>query len=112
VTSSPDTQDWIAEGWDENLPVLEEMLAAARQGLARSTWKIGDPDDKLLWPIVGALTVHLGRELRVQDAPPTEAEVRKRVAQELRAAAERHPQGSVRRVAFREAAAQAEQGPQ
>lgn len=112
VTSQPDTQDdWLAEEWDENRPVLEEMLAAAREGLARSTWKVGDSDDKLLWPIVGALTVHLGKALGVQDQAAVEGEVRMRVAQELRAVAERHPVGSARRAAFREAAAMAEQGP-
>lgn len=111
MTSTPDMKEWLAEGWEERLPILEEMLAAAREGLARSEWKIGDPDDKLLWPIVGALTVYLGKGLGVLDTPPTEAEVRARVAQELREVADRQPQGSVRRKAYLEAADLAEQGP-
>ncbi|MFC7794553.1 hypothetical protein [Streptomyces cinereoruber] len=105
-------KDWLAEDWDEKRPILEEMLAAAREGLARSTWKIGDSDDKLLWPIVGALTVYLGKGLGVEDTLATEAEVRRRVAQELRDVALRHPAGSARRAAYLEAAKVAEQGPQ
>ncbi|MFC8008637.1 hypothetical protein [Streptomyces cinereoruber] len=109
MTSPPSMKDWLAEDWGEKRPILEEMLAAAREGLARSKWKIGDPDDKLLWPIVGALTAHLGKELRVQDMLAPEADVRKQVAQELRDVAVRHPVGSARRAAFLEAAEVAEQ---
>lgn len=100
----------LAENWEEVGPVLEAMLAAAREGLARSEWKIGDPDEKLLLPIIGALTVYFGRELGVADMPPTEEMLRSRVARELRDVAARHPAGSARRAAFLEAAGITEQG--
>ncbi|QGZ53386.1 hypothetical protein GPZ77_34740 (plasmid) [Streptomyces sp. QHH-9511] len=87
------------------------MLAAAREGLARSKWKIGDPDDKLLLPIIGALTVYFARGLGVMDMPPSEAMLREQVGRELRAVAARHPVGSARRAAMMEAAEIAEQGP-
>ncbi|MFB7867394.1 hypothetical protein [Streptomyces sp. NPDC056069] len=105
----------LEENWDEVRPLIEEMLEAARVGLGRSKWSIGDPDEKLLMPIIGALTVHFSRELDLQnvqeDEPPTEAMLREQIAQELRDVALRHPLGSIRRKAFNEAAAVAEQGP-
>ncbi|MFD3336074.1 hypothetical protein ACFWV1_26020 [Streptomyces sp. NPDC058700] len=110
MTPPDSLKDTLAENWEENRPVLEAMLAAAREGLARADWKIGDPADKMLWPIVGALTVHLGRELRVDQMPPSEVMVREQVARDLRAVAARHPEGSVRHAAYMDAAELAEQG--
>ncbi|MEU9998043.1 hypothetical protein [Streptomyces sp. NPDC050848] len=101
----------LAENWDEVQPVLDEMLDAAREGLARSEWTIGDSDEKFLLPIIGALTVYFGRELGVKDMPPAETMLRGQVARELRTVAARHPEGSARRAAFMEAAGIAEQGP-
>jgi hypothetical protein len=84
-------------------PILDEMLAAAREGLERSKWKIGDSYEKLLMPIIGELTVYFGRKLRL-DMPPSEKEVRETVASELREAASRHPAGGARRASLMEAA--------
>ncbi|WP_329472779.1 hypothetical protein OIE75_29950 [Streptomyces sp. NBC_01723] len=91
-------------------PVLDRMLAAAREGLGRSTWRIGDPDERLLLPIVGALTVHLGKELGIVEEGWDAAQTRRVVATELRTAARRHPAGTARHQAFLEAAQMAEDG--
>lgn len=91
-------------------PMLDAMLAAAREGLERSTWRIGDPDEKLLLPIVGALTVHLAKELRITEAGWDAAQTRRKVAEELRTAARRHPAGTARHQVFMEAAQAAEDG--
>ncbi len=90
--------------------ILDAMLAAAREGLERSTWRIGDPDEKLLLPIVGALVVHLGKELRITEEGWDAAQTRRKVANELRTAARRHPAGTARHQAFLEAAQLAEDG--
>ncbi|MDT0608897.1 hypothetical protein [Streptomyces lancefieldiae] len=91
-------------------PILDRMLAAAREGLSRSTWRIGDPDEKLLLPVIGALTVHLGKELGIADEGWDAAQTRSKVADELRTAARRHPVGTARHQAFLEAARMAEDG--
>lgn len=101
----------MSDSQDDVHTTLDAMLAAAREGLARSTWRIGDPDEKLLLPIVGALTVHLGKELRVTDEGWDAAQTRAKVAEELRAAARRHPTGTARHQAFLEAARITEEGP-
>ena len=98
----------LAEKWDDVGPVLEELLAVAREGVARSNWKPGDRDHALLLPIIGALTVFFGQRLRVTEMPPTEAMLREQIGRELREVAARHPAGSARRAAFLEAAAVAE----
>ncbi len=85
-------------------PILDAMLAAAREGLERSMWRIGDPDEKLLLPIIGALTVHLAKKLRITEEGWDAAQTRRVVAEELRAAAHRHPAGTARHQAFLEAA--------
>ena len=90
--------------------ILDAMLAAAREGLERSTWRIGDPDEKLLLPIIGALTVHLGKELRITEDGWDGAQTRRKVAEELRMAARRHPAGTARHQAFMEAAGLTEDG--
>lgn len=90
--------------------ILDGMLAAAREGLERSTWRIGDSDEKLLLPIIGALTVHLGKELRITEDGWDAAQTRRKVAEELRAAGRRHPAGTSRHQAFLEAAQLAEDG--
>lgn len=90
--------------------ILDAMLAAAREGLGRSTWRIGDPDEKLLLPIIGALTVHLGKELRIAEEGWDAAQIRRKVAEQLRMAARRHPAGTARHQAFMEAAQLAEDG--
>jgi hypothetical protein len=92
-------------------PILDAMLAAAREGLGRSTWRIGDPDEKLLLPIIGALTVHLAKELGITEEGWDAAQTRRKVADELRTAARRHPAGTARHQAFLEAAQMAEDGP-
>ncbi|KOV78385.1 hypothetical protein ADL02_24780 [Streptomyces sp. NRRL WC-3723] len=91
-------------------PILDAMLTAAREGLAKSTWRIGDPDEKLLLPIIGSLTVYLGKELRITDEGLDAAQTRRKVADELRAAARRHPMGTARHQAFLDAARIAEAG--
>lgn len=91
-------------------PILDAMLAAAREGLEKSTWRIGDPDEKLLLPIIGALTVHLGKGLRITEEGWDAAQTRRKVAEELRTAARRHPEGTARHQAFLEAALMAEGG--
>lgn len=90
--------------------ILDAMLAAAREGLGRSAWRIGDPDEKLLLPILGALTVHLAKELRITDEGWDAAQTRRKVAEELRTAARRHPAGTARHQAFLEAALIVEDG--
>lgn len=90
--------------------ILDGMLTAAREGLERSTWRIGDPDEKLLLPIIGALTVHLAKELRITEEGWDARQTRRKVADELRAAARRHPEGTARHQAFREAAQLADGG--
>lgn len=91
-------------------PILDAMLAAAREGLEKSAWRIGDPDEKLLLPIIGSLTVHLAKELRITEEGWDAAQTRRKVADELRAAARRHPAGTARHQAFMDAARMAEQG--
>ena len=91
-------------------PILDAMLAAAREGLAKSTWRIGDPDEKLLLPIIGALTVHLAKELGITEEGWDAAQTRRKMADELRAAARRHPAGTTRHQAFLDAARMAEDG--
>ncbi|MGW7283916.1 hypothetical protein ACWGH4_00195 [Streptomyces sp. NPDC054847] len=91
-------------------PVFDGLLAAARDGLSRSTWRVGDSDEKLLLPIIGALTVHLAKGLRVNEMPPDEHMLRSQIAEELRRAAGRHPAGTARHAAYLEAAQIAEQG--
>jgi hypothetical protein len=93
-------------------PLLDEMLGVAREGMARSGWRIGDSDEKLLLPIIGALTVFFGERLGVKDGSVLESLVRKKVAAELRQVAARHPAGTGRHTAFTEAARVAEQGQQ
>ncbi len=90
--------------------IVDAMLAAAREGLKRSSWRIGDPDEDLLLPIVGALTVHLAKELRIAEEGWDATQTRRKVAEELRAAARRHPTGTARHQAFLEAARLAEDG--
>lgn len=92
-------------------PILDAMLAAAREGLAKSTWRIGDPDETLLLPIIGSLTVHLAKELRLTDEGWDAEQTRRKVADEMRAAARRHPAGTARHQAFLDAARIAEAGP-
>ncbi|MDQ0809792.1 hypothetical protein QFZ63_001506 [Streptomyces sp. B3I7] len=91
-------------------PIIDAMLAAAREGLERSMWRIGDPDEKLLLPIIGALAVHLAKELRITEEGWDAAQTRRKVADEMRAAARRHPAGTARHQAFLEAAQMAEDG--
>ncbi|MET8572032.1 hypothetical protein [Streptomyces sp. NPDC004783] len=91
-------------------PILDAMLAAAREGLGRSTWRIGDPDEELLLPIIGALTVHLGKGLRITEEGREAAQTRRKVADELRTAARRHPAGTTRHQAFLKVAQIAEDG--
>jgi hypothetical protein len=89
--------------------IVDEILTAAQAGFARSKWKIGESYDKLLRPFLGELTVRLGQKLGM-DMPPSEEMVRKKVAEELREEAARHPAGSVRRAVMNAADA-VEQGP-
>lgn len=91
-------------------PIIDALIAAAREGMDRSTWKIGDPAEDLLGPICGALVVHLGRELRLDREPVNEQEVRDKVAAELREAARRHPAATARHGALMDAARLAETG--
>jgi len=91
-------------------PLLDEMLAVAREGVARAGWQFGDPDEKLLLPVIGALTVFFGERLHLDRAPVDEEGVRADVARELREAASRHPAGTARHGAFLEAARMAERG--
>jgi hypothetical protein len=91
-------------------PILDAMLTAAREGLAKSTWRIGDPDEKLLLPIIGSLTVHLAKELRITEEGWDASQTRRKVADELRAAARRHPAGTARHQAFLDAAQIADDG--
>lgn len=91
-------------------PILDAMLAAAREGLNKSTWRIGDPDEELLFPIIGSLTVHLAKELRITEEGWDAAQTRRKVADELRSAAQRHPAGTARHQTFLEAARIAEDG--
>jgi hypothetical protein len=88
------------------------MIAAAREGLKRSKWTVGDPDDELLAPICGALAVHFAKELRLDrdQEPIDEQGVRDKVGAELRAAAQRHPPGTARHSTFLEAARLAARG--
>ncbi|MET9119621.1 hypothetical protein ABZX38_36255 [Streptomyces longwoodensis] len=86
------------------------MLAAAREGLQKSTWRIGDPDEKLLLPIIGSLTVHLAKELGLMEDGWDAAQTRRKVADELRGAARGHPVGTARHQAFLDAARMAEEG--
>ncbi|MEV4342319.1 hypothetical protein [Streptomyces sp. NPDC049590] len=81
------------------------MLAAAREGLERSTWRIDDPDEKLLLPIIGALIVHLAKELGLTEEGWDAAQTRRKVADELR-----HPAGTARHRAFLDATQMAEEG--
>lgn len=100
----------MSDSQNDMRPILDGMLAAAREGLGRSTWRIGDPDEKLLLPIIGALTVHLGKELGITEEGWDADQTRSMVADELRAAARRHPAGTARHQAFLEAAQLAETG--
>ena len=100
----------MSDSQNDVRPILDGMLAAAREGLERSTWRIGDPDEKLFLPIIGALTVHLAKELRITEEGWDADQTRQAVAAELRAAARRHPAGTARHQAFLEAAQMTEDG--
>jgi hypothetical protein len=88
--------------------IVDEILAAAQGGLARSKWKIGESYDKLLRPFLGELVFRAGQKLGL-DMPPSEETVRKQVAEELREEASRLS-GSPRRAVM-DAADMVEKGP-
>ena len=98
----------MSSSQDDARPILDAMLAAAREGLERSTWRIGDPDEALLLPIIGSLTVHLAKELGLTEEGWDAAQTRRKVADELRDAARWHPVGTARHQAFLDAARMAE----
>lgn len=90
--------------------LADELLAVVKAGINRSGWKSGDRPDKVLRAVAGEAVATLYRRVGL-DMPPSEEEVREKVAQELRAAARRHPAGGAKRAAFLEAADEAERGP-
>jgi len=97
-----------AQGKVDFKAVLDEVLAAAKEGFTRSNWNIGESYDQIIRPFLGNLTIRAAQKLGM-DMPPSPDVVRKEVAEELREQAARHPVGAVRR-ALLDAADRAEMG--